>query len=294
MHILLAVDGSPSSVHARDLVAALPWPASTTVTVLMAYEPPIRLFPDSAMAGAWLPEAEEALRAGAVESVAGMAGPLGGRGWTIDRRVVAGRAASVIRSVADEMEVDLIVVGSRGRGPIKSMLLGSVSAEVADLAPQSVLVARGAGVARMLVATDGSECATELPDVLEPWQAWRNIPAVALSVAPVSSPAFELMVTLYTLGSEPVERQREALVAEARANAEAMARRLTEIGIPAAAEVRSGDAAAEIVKAAAELQADLIVTGSRCLHGVDRLLLGSVARNVLQHAHASVLIVRRT
>jgi nucleotide-binding universal stress UspA family protein len=113
-------------------------------------------------------------------------------------------------------------------------------------------------------------------------------------VAPVSSPAFELMVTLYTLGSEPVERQREALVAEARANAEAMARRLTEIGIPTAAEVRSGDPAAEIVKAAAELQADLIVTGSRCLHGVDRLLLGSVARNVLQHAHASVLIVRRT
>ena len=56
--------------------------------------------------------------------------------------------------------------------------------------------------------------------------------------------------------------------------------------------VATGDAAHEILTAARERQADLIVTGSRCLHGVDRWLLGSVARNVVLHADASVLIVR--
>jgi nucleotide-binding universal stress UspA family protein len=38
--------------------------------------------------------------------------------------------------------------------------------------------------------------------------------------------------------------------------------------------------------------ADLIIAGSRALGALDRLLLGSVARNVLIHAHCSVLIVR--
>lgn len=293
MHILLAVDGSSSSAHARDLVASIPWPAGTGVTLLMAYEAPVAWFPDTAMAGAWLPETEEALRVAALEGVAGLAGPLEGRGWTINRRVEPGRAASVIRSTADELGADLIVIGSRGHGPIQSMLLGSVSAEVADLAAQSVLVARHARVTQMLVASDGSECATAIPDVLDGWQGFRATPAVALSVAPIDSPAFELMVSLYTLGSEPMKGQREELLAQFRMHAEAMATRLSAIGIPAVAEVRSGDAAAEIVRTAAASGADLIVTGSRSLHGMDRLLLGSVARNVLQHAHASVLIVRQ-
>jgi nucleotide-binding universal stress UspA family protein len=71
-----------------------------------------------------------------------------------------------------------------------------------------------------------------------------------------------------------------------------MAGRLSEHGIPAEAEVRLGDAAREIIAAASARQVDLVVTGSRCLHGMDPWLLGSVARNVLLHTHASVLIVR--
>lgn len=69
-------------------------------------------------------------------------------------------------------------------------------------------------------------------------------------------------------------------------------RRLSAVGVATEAVVRSGDAAQEIVQAAAERGADLIVTGSRRRRGIDRLFLGSVARNVLQHAGVSVLIVR--
>ena len=73
-----------------------------------------------------------------------------------------------------------------------------------------------------------------------------------------------------------------------------MAGWLSEKGIPAQAEVRDGDAAQEIIAAAAERRVDLVVTGSRCLHGLDRWFLGSVARNVLLHSGVSVLVVRRT
>jgi len=292
MHILLAVDDSPPSLDARDLVAALTWPEGTTISLVSAFEVPTAWFADTAMAGGWLDSAEDTLRQQAREALAAMAAPLENRGWTIEQRVAQGRAATVIMSAAEEVRADLIVLGSRGRGPIQSMLLGSVSAEVAAQARQSVLVARGKRASRVLVATDGSECASIVPDILADWGALRGLEAVALTVTPVDSPAFGLLMTLYTLGDEPLEGQREEVLARHREVAAQMARRLSEIGIPSKAEVRSGDAAHEIISAASERRVDLIVTGSRCLHGVDRWLLGSVARNVLVHADASVLIVR--
>ena len=130
--------------------------------------------------------------------------------------------------------------------------------------------------------------------LLATWGAFEGLPAIALSVAPVDSAAFDLLVSLYTLGSLSLEPDRQELRERHQAHASAMASRLSENGIPAKAEVRTGDAAHEIIAAAAEHQVDLIVTGSRCLHGLDRWLLGSVARNVLLHSGVSVLIVRRS
>jgi nucleotide-binding universal stress UspA family protein len=48
----------------------------------------------------------------------------------------------------------------------------------------------------------------------------------------------------------------------------------------------------EILHAARDHGADLVITGSRGLGALDRLLLGSVARNVLTHFAGSVLIMR--
>ena len=57
--------------------------------------------------------------------------------------------------------------------------------------------------------------------------------------------------------------------------------------------MRFGDPADQIIRGAIEHDADLIVMGSRGQGGLERLLTGSVARNVLTHAPMSVLIVRR-
>jgi nucleotide-binding universal stress UspA family protein len=235
--------------------------------------------------------AEDMLLRQGEETLSLMREPLEKRGWTIDQRVVQGRAATAILATATDEDADLIVVGSRGLGQIRSMLLGSVSAEIIAGADRSILVARGTQVSRALFATDGSACATAIPDVLADWDILRGLEAVAISVAPVDSPAFELMVNLYTLG-EPTERQRAELLELHRRYAAELAARLAEAGISSVDMVATGDAAHEILTAARERRADLIVTGSRCLHGVDRWLIGSVARNVVLHADASVLIVR--
>jgi nucleotide-binding universal stress UspA family protein len=54
----------------------------------------------------------------------------------------------------------------------------------------------------------------------------------------------------------------------------------------------SGDPAVEIVKQAAAVEADLIVLGTHGRTGIKRLLLGSVAENVVRTASCPVLVVR--
>lgn len=294
MRILLAIDGSPSSIQARDLVASLSLPSRSLVTALRAYDLPVAWYGDPlAYGGARLAEAEEAVRNEADATLVRLTAPLNDRDWSVERRVVRGRASSVILEAAADLDADLIVLGSRGHGPIASMLLGSVSAEVVERANCSVLVARGPSVTRLLVATDGSPCAELIPDVLAAWRTFDGLPAIALGVAPADSAAFGLMVSLYTLGSMSLEPDRQEVRERYQRHASAMAALLSEKGIPAHAEVRTGDAAKEIIAVAAEGPVDLVVTGSRCLHGLDRWLLGSVARNVLLHSGVSVLIVRR-
>ncbi len=91
-------------------------------------------------------EASELLLADLQQSLRAAAVPLNAPGRLVETRVVRGRPASALLAEANAMQPDLIVVGSRGHGPLATVLLGSVSAEVVDHAPCPVLVARRSSV----------------------------------------------------------------------------------------------------------------------------------------------------
>ena len=292
MKVLLALDGSAPSLVARDLVADLQWPGRTVVHLVSGYRVPVDWTGGVGSTMDWVGDVEDAIRDELTPTLAKAAEPLLEQGLEVEQHVTAGRASDVILDAAKRLSVDVVVTGSRGRGPLRSMLLGSVAAEVAASAPCPVLVARGRAIERLLVATDGSPASDSIPDQLEALEVFRDVPTDVVAVAVPDSPAYELMTRLYTISDERVAREREALKRRAIDDADEMARRLAAAGNAATPHVRNGDATEQILAQAAESGADLIVVGSRGLGAIERLILGSVARNVLVHADASVLIMR--
>ena len=64
-------------------------------------------------------------------------------------------------------------------------------------------------------------------------------------------------------------------------------------GTVAQTHLRMGGPNEEIVTLGEEIDASLVVMGSRGLGGIRRALLGSVSSSVVQHAHCPVLVVRK-
>jgi len=89
--------------------------------------------------------------------------------------------------------------------------------------------------------------------------------------------------------SNDIAKERTALEAvTSRVAAEAVAANRAHVF----GHLRIGNPAREIVQLASDLSADLIVVGTHGRTGMMKLLLGSVARNVLSHASCPVLVVK--
>lgn len=295
MRVLLAIDGSTSSDRARDLVAGIDWPEGTLIRVVAALEHAAEL------AGIpWMPvpppdesEIESSLVRRYQTALEAAERIFERPGLGVEALLLRGRPASAIVDEARAFRADLIVVGNRGHGQFETMLLGSVSAEVVDHAPCPVLVARTPRLRTILLADDGSEGAKEAADLLAEWPIFQGLRVTVMSVSEVAVPWSAGMAPgLYDQVMESYQESVQEARRELAALVSATADRLSDAGLVTSVEVRDGDPAPSIVKAATEHGVDLIVMGTRGLTGLSRILLGSVARNVLIHAPCSVLIVR--
>jgi nucleotide-binding universal stress UspA family protein len=173
------------------------------------------------------------------------------------------------------------------------MVLGSVSAEVADHAPCPVLVARLPRLTRVILATDGSPYARAAEQMLASWPIFARAAIEATSVAEAGMPwTSGLALSAYAPNTEDYAQTGRQIIDDHRQVAEAAAERLRAAGRRAVGRVTQGDAAHELIRIAEDAQADLIALGTHGRTGLTRLIVGSVARNVMLHAHCSVLVVR--
>lgn len=144
--VTIGLDGSPCAADALSIFSGLPLPAELAVRLVGVAEP-LR-YPASApelLSGALMAaiEREEEARRHRLTAVLDDAGrALQSRLRTVTRETSVGSPADVLIRDAAGADSDLIVVGPRGMGALKRMMLGSVSETVLRHAACPVLIAR--------------------------------------------------------------------------------------------------------------------------------------------------------
>lgn len=299
MRVVLATDGSETARRAEGALAAFPAKSELDVTAITVVRVPqlprTSIGPAARQAyaaaiAAWRQDerqqAETILRQTRASLV--------GRVRTVTTRIEEGHAAPAIIEAAEGWNADLVVLGSRGLGPAKEFLLGSVCQKVVRYAPCSVLVVRQGleTITRLLVAVDGSaysNTSIELASGL----GLTSCAEIHLC-AVVETPVF-----LQDASAQTRTERAAALQAIFRAEMEVAERdlvetrkRLVAAGCAVTSTIRTGHPTKEVLALARDLNAHLVVLGAKGRTATKRFLLGSVAQKVVKYAPTAVLVVR--
>ncbi|PWN03326.1 hypothetical protein DJ010_09460 [Nocardioides silvaticus] len=184
------------------------------------------------------------------------------------------------------MLAHLLVMGSRGRGPMSSKLLGSVSASVARSASCPVVICRPGTELRVkkgvLVGADGTAESLPVIDFAFRQASLRSQPLTVVHTVR------DLSAIVGASSSAPADDPR--LVADRLLLAESMAgfrERYPEVH--ASSQVLRGSADSALTAIADRY--DLVVIGRHPIDSVGRHLSGAIATAVLERSHTHVAVV---
>lgn len=192
------------------------------------------------------------------------------------------------REVLLELSADasMVVLGSRGRGSIRSLLLGSVGVAVSKHARCPVVVLRPAhrGAVRngVLVGVDGTEMSRDVLEFAYRVAAGRDLPLTILHSYGYGAVLVEGIPQ--GLGADPELEEQQVLLAETVAG---MAEKFPEVR--ARTELAHGPAADCLVRGSERM--DLVVVGAHAGGLRTRVTRGSVAASVVEHACSAVAVV---
>jgi len=297
--IVVGVNGSTESDEALDWAITEAASRQVPLTAVLAWQPGSRNAEPADFAAALERKREEAL------TILDRARQRTGLDVEASVDAPHGPAADALLGFADG-DADMLVLGRRRRGRLGRMVLGSVSSSVVENATIPVTVVRGRQDAADVPADEPAAEPEAAPADARPRVVVgvdTSLPSVAAirhggEVARRTGSTLEVLfawqiTTLAPLpgswGWAPPIDDYATFAAEQLAAAVASA----GIELPADRLVQTvvhGPAAAQLVAASAT--ADRLVVGARGLGGFDRLLLGSVSRQVLDYASCPVTVVR--
>ncbi|MEW6681342.1 MAG: universal stress protein [Nitrospirota bacterium] len=146
-------------------------------------------------------------------------------------------------------------------------------------------------IKRILVATDFSDCSREAVDYALSFA--ERVGAEVEIVHVVERPVyFEVGVAHSLQLRHDVDQWLRELKAEAAKRLEALVKEVRNRKPGVRSSLREGMPVDELLKAAGETSADLIVIGTHGRTGLPHVLLGSVAERVVRGAGCPVLTVR--
>ena len=288
--VVVGIDGSGADGPVTDWAADEAHRLGSPLRLVNAIDPGIQMSSYEVLASG-APSLAERLAQDAHQLLAAAAARARARHPTLDIavNVPTGRAAAALVRLSDGAL--RMVVGGPARRHLERVLLGSVALPVVAHAQCPVVVVpTGTTIAtpqRIVVGVDGSHGSGRAVD-------YALDTADACGAALTCVLVWNLEVEDGVVVTEPTSEHWSAVE-----------RRYLELGHqavdPAAAShpglevnvtVRHGSPAKALVQAAADLDADLLVVGSRGRGGFRGLLLGSVSRRVVEQARGVVAVVR--
>jgi nucleotide-binding universal stress UspA family protein len=192
-----------------------------------------------------------------------------------------------VLKVAEEIDADLIVMGSRGLGRLQSILSNSASQYVFQLSTRPMLLVRDdlyvRAINRVMVTVDGTGVGDDA--IRLACELVAAIPGGSLTGVHVSRQD----LTPSRGGKSPADEVLERAVQRARS-----------FGVDMKPLHRTGDVGRTVCAAVEEERADLLVIASqdrrplvaKALVDLDRLLGSSVSDYIRVHAPTPVLLVR--
>jgi nucleotide-binding universal stress UspA family protein len=218
----------------------------------------------------------------------------------VDRIVRIGSAAREIIAIVRDLDDPIIALSSHGRTGASRILMGSVATRLVRDAHCPVLVVRyqpdlpaaAPSFNMVLVPLDGSELAEEGLDlVLSAIGSPSRLHLVRVIDLPVI-PAGSMYQPGAPIQYGLVGEYLDAAHAEATEYLRAVRDRVAVDGVGVTVEAREGRIADEILRAAAEQQADLIGMATHGRGGLGRVVFGSVAEGILHASPLPLLLVR--
>jgi nucleotide-binding universal stress UspA family protein len=279
--IMVPLDGSPLAEQALGI-------ADQVARVLAGELLLIHVYPTSRLPTARLPD-----RAAAHAYLAKLAGRLAPE-IPIQTQVLDGDPVTVLLQLGAQTPEALVVMATHGVGGVRSAAFGSVTTQVLEAAAVPVVIVprsvndQATALQRLILPLDGSTTA-------------EQVLPLAVNLAQGSGALLHLVRVVEdpspTIGKPFPPRLRalfmEQALDEARGYLQRFATMLRAQGLPVAWEVRTGQGAEEIRRAAETTGADLILLTPHGQDGRGRGSLGSVAMAVLQTGSLPVLVTVR-
>lgn len=300
MNILLAVDNSPHSKVAIEVLANREWPDGSVIKVFCSLErrEPVFAVMTAQEAELFHGKALEAARQ-FTESTAQILRDKFPKCKVISEAIFAD-SKEVILKQAEQWPADLIVVGSHGRHGLHRLFLGSVSQTVLLYGPCSTLIARyqhaHEGIPEfdknVLVTIDDTVHSKKAKDwVLKmPWAADTQFMLIS-AIPPIVDKYSDGIDALYA--SKFSGNRRELRGAAQKFLDESAEELYAKFGAERVkTKLLEGDPAELVLSLARDWPAGLVVMGSRSRGHMTRLFMGSVSQEVVLQAPCPVEVVK--
>jgi nucleotide-binding universal stress UspA family protein len=285
MKILLAIDGSD---HSYEAVRALKYLArAEELHILHVLDVPTPAYPMMMpeVAQELYQTVERNMREDGTRLLERIVSLLPMGAGPVTKHLVVGSPAEQIVAFAEQHKADVILLGTRGLGPIKERLIGSVAHRVLTFAPGTkfILPSPLKALNHILLPLQGTYDAEHALQFLQQ-KPFRDPPTVTIfTVLPHTRPPWPVNVA-------SAEQMESHSLQNAQDFLDDQAAKLGPLGYQTRVTATLGTPVEAILQQAMVSNADVILVGSRGRRGMTRMVLGSVSHALLHQGTYPLMI----